>query len=335
MTVEELEHTIIDYSSCPLNQWEKEYRGNLADYEHFEEYIPRRLSGKVLENKSTKLYLQTWKPKGELTGHILYSHGLNDYGGRFVRFAHHFLSKGFMMSMVDMPGHGRSSGTRGLVNSIKEEAQVTSLALCRISETDYPLTCGLSEKRYFLLGPSMGGLVCLSTLVLSEVLPDELAPFDWSLLKAVSCLAPLIQVHRETKPNYAVELVGRLIRNIYPALPVSPANRGLNHKDPAVEEEFTADPGTYSGYLRVGTGFAMLEGLEYLAANYDKVKKPVQFIHGTDDKVTDPAGTEEFYEKISCDKQLILVENGDHVLWFGAKTDNTLFDDIIEWFNKH
>jgi acylglycerol lipase len=328
---------LIDLSQCPYNKYEKIIRDS-GKYDFYEEYIPANLVERYIR-PGLRLYLQTWAPKpSTIKGHAVFIHGMNDYGGRFMKYVNWFLSNGYLLSVADMPGHGRSSGTHGLVESVEEQVKIIALELYRISQPDYPgPLVGKGCEKYFLFGGSMGGLILLQTLIRCEIQRDEMAPFEWSKLKCCAAIAPLVKVHEKTRPNFAVEMLGRMIYKYFPALPVSPANRGLNHRDPKVEQEFVDDPGTYSGYLRIGTGMALLEGMVYLNQHYSAIRKPLLIMHGKDDLVTDPAASEELFSSLkTTDKKLVLVDDGDHVLWAGNNGhEEFVFMSIINWFDSH
>ena len=86
----------------------------------------------------------------------------------------------------------------------------------------------------------------------------------------------------DSRPWQITELIGRGIQYFAGALPLAKSLRGKVSDDPRVEEDFFADrecnsmhlftPALcYHGWLRVATGFSLLEGMTELDARAEEI----------------------------------------------------------------
>jgi len=60
-----------------------------------------------------RIHLQSWAPPGDARGVIQMLHGLGEHIGRYERFAHAAVGRGYVVYGHDHRGHGLSEGTRG------------------------------------------------------------------------------------------------------------------------------------------------------------------------------------------------------------------------------
>lgn len=96
------------------------------------------------------LFVQRWAPADAARAELLVVHGYFEHGGRYRELAHALLDRGIATTAVDLRGHGRSEGRRGLVRRFEDYHDDLRAALATI--TGGPR---------FVLGHSLGGLVVL------------------------------------------------------------------------------------------------------------------------------------------------------------------------------
>ncbi len=150
-------------------------------------------------------------------------HGLGDHSGRWERVGRTLQSRGFAAYALDLPGHGRSEGSRGHVRSWEDyRAALTSWMEA--------LRQGGRRRRWALLGHSLGGLIALDWASRDPGLVDALVlsapPFELSLHPAA------IKVH-------AARLIGLLWPRFTQSNQIPPSL--LSH-DPEVIRAHRADP---------------------------------------------------------------------------------------------
>ena len=101
------------------------------------------------------LYYQIWQPEKNLRGVILIVHGLGEHGGRYgTDFADFYTSSGFAVLAPDLPGHGKTVGTRGHITD-------TALFLDHMDHFLVKARELFPDKPVFVYGHSMGGLIAL------------------------------------------------------------------------------------------------------------------------------------------------------------------------------
>lgn len=128
-----------------------------------------------------------------------------------------------------------------------------------------------------------------------------------------------------------MEGFARIIRYLAASLPLAPAVRGNVSDDPRVEEDFFADRRysrshadsalCYHGWLRVGTGLSLLEGMVELEKRAEEInlrKLPrrlvahlaIRLIHGSSDRATSHHGTLRLFDRLPNDDKEIEIYDG-------------------------
>jgi acylglycerol lipase len=246
---------------------------------------------------------------------VLLQHGYGEYAQRFVRqynrLIPHLLKMGVSVYAFDMWGSGRSPGRRGLIHV--GQAVADHLAARRkLREQPLPL---------FLFGHSLGGLVTASSVVR-----------DQSGVSGVILTSAALQ--HEATPQLL--LFARVAAFFAPTAraPLKPAPLGNLYQGAELDEGLAADPLFYRGRLPMlvaGTGGNIARDNWSL---YPEWKVPVLVMHGTEDRWTDPRGSERLFEAVASeDKTLHLVEGGYHELLNDAGRDETL-RVILDWLER-
>ena len=98
-----------------------------------------------------RLYRRAWLPEGDIRGVVVLAHGLSEHSGRYEHVGGRLVGGGFAVHALDHRGHGRSEGTRALVEVADVVSDLDSLVeAVAATHPGVPL---------FLLGHSMGGLI--------------------------------------------------------------------------------------------------------------------------------------------------------------------------------
>jgi alpha-beta hydrolase superfamily lysophospholipase len=129
--------------------------------------------------------------------------------------------------------------------------------------------------------------------------------------------------------------VVRLLGRIAPKLPVLKLKMKDFTRDPVALAALEADPLCKGEIQPARTVAALLKATDRMKAGFHTLKLPLLIMHGTLDKATVPAGSQEFYDAAgSSDKILKLYEGHFHDLLNDIGKEKVLAD-IVAWINAH
>jgi len=112
----------------------------------------------LLTGRQGQLYGRLWCESASPVGVVVVVHGLGDHGGRYELLAEVMCAKGWCTYAFDLPGHGRSPGGRGRVDSFPG-------LLADIGAACHTITERFPGIPLVLLGYSMGGNLVLNYLL--------------------------------------------------------------------------------------------------------------------------------------------------------------------------
>ncbi|RSH94104.1 hypothetical protein EHS25_006758 [Saitozyma podzolica] len=292
-----------------------------------------------------------WEGGGKGRGRdLVLVHGLSDYGLRYAPHVPHFLKAGFRVIIPDLPSYGRSTGVNSYLPSALLLPSALHAVLTDVVRRD--LASGKEQRKVFLSGASMGGWTVLYYLLKyppssSPVdLAEEATERDALLPKpgqgegydhlerpkseekdriqvaGAFVLCPMVEVSKNSRPHILVEYVARAIVYFAGMLPLAKAVRGNVSDDPRVEEDFFTDPLCYHGWLRVGTGLSLLEGMIELDKRAEEINVPIRLVHGSHDRATSHHGTLRLFNRLpNEDKEIEIYEGYEHVMIKASAAD--------------
>jgi acylglycerol lipase len=263
-----------------------------------------------------QLFYQSWRPKGVAPrATLVVMHGLKDYSGHYAPLAETLTRQGFAVYGFDLPGHGRSAGRRATIDSFVEylDDLEAFMKLVREKEPGHPV---------FLLGHSMGGaIVTLFTLTRR---PD---------------LAGLLLSGPALKPGDDVGAglirVTKILGSVAPTAGALDLPNDWFSRDPAVVHDMDTDPLISQGKVPARTTAELLRAMEAIRAHEYELTLPLFVMHGTADKCTNPAGSQELTEHaMSKDKPLKLYPGLFHDLLHEPEKAQVTAD-VTAWLVAH
>ncbi len=261
----------------------------------------------------TKIFVRSWRPQGAARGLLVISHGFKAYGGLYTWFAEQAAKAGLVVYAHDHRGHGNSGGDRYESNDVNQFV------------TDLDSVVDLAKGRdpglpTFLLGHSAGGVIgCIYALEHQ----DKLAGF--------LCESYAFGVFA---PEIALQVLKGL-SHVVPHLHVLDLKNKLFSRDPKVVDALDHDPLIPQLKYPTDTVAALVRGTERIRAEFGKITLPVLIMHGTEDKVTEPAGSKLFFESTgSRDKTLKLYEGYAHDLLADVGKE-AVASDMLSWIDVH
>lgn len=245
----------------------------------------------------TPSFVRFCRPRGEIVGRVLLSHGVSEHGGRYEGVMRSLARAGWASAIADHRGHGRSaSASLALLHDLQEIAD-------DLADVREALTLRMGSGPIVLWGHSMGGLAAILHLV------KEQRHYAAAVLaSAATAIPPHV-------PSLLIK-IARRIAKATPALPLLPAgNTAQLTRDNEMAKMAQNDPLRHHGGMRAATGLAILDGILAIASMGPKIRLPVLVTHGSADRVMPVSASREFFTKIgSMDKTLRVYEGWEHEL---------------------
>ncbi len=260
------------------------------------------------------LYRQSWSPEGPPRAVVVLVHGFAEHAGRYADHAERLVSEGFAVEAIDLRGHGKSHGKRGVVNSVNRlVADVNALVNRILRRKEY------LETPLFLWGHSLGATISGLIAVQSP-----------GIVQGVVLCSPALLLG---EPQL-IQSVGMLAARIAPMLPTKRLNRDLLYSDERRVREANEDPLNFHGFIRVGTVAQIVRAGRELLAIGSELVLPLLIVHGTDDRLTLAVASAKLYRSSrSSNKSLSLFKGMRHET-FNEPDGRQVMDRIVDFIEE-
>ncbi|KAI3795818.1 hypothetical protein L1987_38478 [Smallanthus sonchifolius] len=316
-------HPMAMEEETKTNQKRKYYWGNTPEEEDYYKLHSIDSTASFFNSpRGLSLFTRSWLPLTPPRGIICMVHGYgNDISWTFQATAIFLAGNGFACFALDMEGHGRSEGLKAFVPDVDAVVDDYLAFFTSIIDANY------QNLPKFLFGESMGGAICLLTQFRK---PNF---FDGAIL-----IAPMCKISDKVRPSWPIPEILMFVSKFAPTLAIVPTADLVDKSVKVPEKRIIGamNPMRYTGKPRLGTVTELLRVTEYLSSRLSEVNIPFIVLHGDADAVTDPAVSEELYEKAkSEDKRLKIYEGMMHSLLFGETDENVeiVRGDILSWLN--
>ena len=257
-----------------------------------------------------KLFDHKWMPEHPRAIVFIF-HGIFEHGGRYQQLAEYLNANNIGVLSVDLPGHGRSPGMQGYIERWENLVE-TALSWLKAKKSAYP------KVPHFLFGHSLGGLLAASCLA------KERVSFDGVILTS-----PALQVKEDLSP--ILQKLAPIIASIAPKLRTIKLDAKAVSRDPEAVRAYVVDPLVYHGAVYAQTGKETLAATQEVAKSFKRFDWPVLIMHGTADRLTEPKGSQLFFEEISStDKTIRLYQGWYHEL-FNEPEKEQVLEEISSW----
>ncbi len=260
------------------------------------------------------LFVRRWHTDG--VAHqwtIVIVHGIGDHGGRFRHFAEWFTPLGGTVYAVDYRGHGRSGGQRGHTPSLNALLDDVDIVVQRArTETGGPIV---------LVGHSLGGLLAIAYALQRPERVDKAvfsAPMLILKLKVPTWKQPLARVLPKVAPKLS------LANEVDPAL--------LSH-DPAIAVAYRSDPLVHDRITGSFYASTVARGEEFLA-RAPELRVPFLLLHGRDDQIVDPVGSQRFFARATAPGRAFCLYPGMYHEIFNEVEHEKVFADVESWLTN-
>ena len=244
---------------------------------------------------------------------IIFLHGYTEYIGRYGWMIEQMNQAGINVFAYDHRGYGKSDGTRAYINRFGQYIDDLDVYLNQLKKPELPT---------FLMGHSMGSLIGVGYLV--NHLEHHFAGFISSsgALKIDESISPFLRK------------ISGIMSKIAPHLKTIKLDPNALSRDPKEVVKYFTDPAVYHGGTKARLGFEMLEAMKSAQNNFHKINIPVLILHGTEDKLADPLGSQWMYDKVSStDKKLEYFEGLYHEIMNEPEKDDVI-KVLITWIKE-
>ncbi|MDK1027729.1 MAG: alpha/beta hydrolase [Anaerolineae bacterium] len=263
-------------------------------------------------NDRYQIFSQSWEPEIKPKAVVCVLHGLGEHSGRYAHVGKAFVEAGYALSGFDLRGNGKSGGTRGHYPSLK-------VLMDDIHQQCLQIEHRFPEVPQVLYGHSLGGLFAL-----------VYATYRKNSLVGVIATAPALR-----SPILEQKIKMSLVRILGGLLPKLSVPTGLDpnsiSRDPAVVRAYVNDPLVH-GKATLSTGKVGLQVIDWVLSHTDPFPIPVLILHGKEDTLVYPRGSEELAKLIKGKLTFKLLDGLHHEIHNEPEKEQ-VFRHMIDWLN--
>ena len=234
------------------------------------------------------IFATSWLPDGVPRDHLVLAHGYAEHLGRYRAVAKVFTDAGYAVHALDHRGHGKSGGTRAVIDSFANaDADIDQLVDRVRRESGF--------ARIKLVGHSMGGSLALN-YALNH--PEKLSGLVLSG-PAIGGGLPKVQA-----------LLLSLISRIAPALGMIKLDADAVSRDPQVVADYKADPLVFLGKVPARTAREMMHAISTYPARVESMQLPCLLMHGSADSLVLAKDAQPVFDAIASPDKTVRIFDG-------------------------
>jgi len=266
----------------------------------------------VTSQDGTRIAYRAW-PKSTASITLAVAHGLGEHAGRYAGFAEAMAKRGIGTFAMDLRGHGLSQGPRGHVDSWSRWVD------------DINAFLGLVETHVggevVPLGHSFGGAAMLSTALAGKLRSAR------RFIVSSPALRTKVAV-----PQWKVNL-GEMASRVMPRLALSnEVDAGSLSRMPEVVSAYKTDPLVHPK-ISARTYTEWQRATQDILKRAGEIKVPFLITAGSDDRLIDPAGSEELHRAAPEMSELHVLPGRYHEPFNDLGSDE-VFDLIARWLER-
>jgi alpha-beta hydrolase superfamily lysophospholipase len=260
------------------------------------------------------LYLRRWETEGvPRQWTFVLVHGLGEHSGRYRHLAEWFTPRGALVYAMDLRGHGQSGGQRGHAPSLKALLDDVDAVVKRArTESGEPLV---------VIGHSFGGLLAIAYAL------DRPDRIDKAVFSAPALVA------RVKVPPWK-QALARVLPKIAPkASFANEINPNVLSHDPTIGPAYTGDPLVHNQITAGLFANTIARGEEFIQ-RAPELRVPFLLMHGRDDQIVDPAGSQRFFARATAPDRAFCLYPGLYHEIFNEVDHERVFQDIESWLTQ-
>lgn len=274
-----------------------------------------------LADDGIRIHFRADFPKQGADANLLLVHGLGEHGGRYNWLVERLNEFGVAVYRIDLRGHGCSEGQPVHVEEFEQfHRDLDSWYEFLLSTKEFD-----KELPLFLLGHSMGGLICLDYILNYR---GKLRSF----LDALSVSSPSIAsnpIHNVLKPILDIA-VPSFLNGIH--VPNGIDSADLSH-DPKICREYDKDPLVHRK-ITPQLFREIISTMKRVRHSRNSFPVPTQFLISGEDKIVDAEVTINFAKSLDCGHKDIRILHGFYHEVFNEVQKADAWNLLREWLFK-
>jgi len=260
------------------------------------------------------LFEQKWHPVSEPKAVIIIIHGYAEHSGRYAHVAEYLVNHGYAVETFDLRSHGKSDGKKTYIRSFDEFLSDVDLFLKRVQQQH-------QRKGIFLLGHSLGGTIAVLFVFTRK-----------ADLKGIILSGATLKISDDISP--LLVRMSSIVGKILPKLPTIKVDcNDLSH-DLEVVKEYDNDPLVYRGGIPARTGAEFTRATKLIQKQMKLVTLPMLILSGTADRLSDPEGSKQLYERADSRDKTLKLYNGFYHEILNEPEKERVLEDIVEWLDR-
>jgi alpha-beta hydrolase superfamily lysophospholipase len=260
-----------------------------------------------------RIFWQAWMPDSPPLAVVGMAHGASEHGGRYAWTGKQLAARGYALYALDHRGHGRSEGSRAVIdrmdNAVADLGTLLALASRESGEGAEP----------FLFGHSMGGLIALAFATRRQ-----------SEIRGLMLSAPVAVLEAASPVQ---RMASQVLSVVAPRLGVYTIDSRTVSRDPDVVRDYDADPLNYHGKLPARTVHEMAQEVGRFPDTVPNITVPLLVLVGTGDELVPVAASEMVYERASSDDKTIKRYDGLYHEILNEPERDEVVADMIDWLD--
>ncbi|MDX9801366.1 MAG: alpha/beta hydrolase [Spirochaetia bacterium] len=266
-------------------------------------------------DRGAHLYFRKWLSSGELPGYpsanIIIVHGYAEHSGRYEYAGKYLSQKGFSVYAFDLPGHGKSVGSRALIPGIDDLVLKLKLFVEFVKTRD-------KGEKTFIIGHSMGGVVAA---LYASLYGNEID----GLITSGAAVMPLPEL------KGMIQKIAEAVSTLLPELRTLSLDPDKLSRDAGVVEDYRSDPLNYNGKVKLKTAVELSRSRKMIEKAAGNITVPFFVMHGADDTLAEPEGSRLLFEKASSvDKTIRLFDGLRHEI-LNEPEKELVLEAIRDW----
>lgn len=238
---------------------------------------------------------------------VIIVHGLAESLERYDEITQYLNEQQFNVIRYDQRGHGHSGGQQTFYSRIDEIVEDLSAVIDYVKQT--------FEGKVYLLGHSMGGYTVTLFGTKHPNVVDGI----------ITCGA---------LTRYQLELFGQPDRSISPQTYFENQLGEGVCSDPDVMKKYELDD-LNAKRISMGLVFTLLDGVEFLKKNAEKLTDNILILHGKEDGLVSYKDSLQLFDEIGSEHKSIHIYDGlQHEILNESSYNQSIFAEIVYWLEN-